>query len=173
MKMVRVCLIGGSGCGKTCLVHRLSHQKVEMDYFPTYGVEIMSQVLVGDNLIKLLLWDISGSDKFQFMTWSYASNCDIIFLCYESGNSTSYETMISRYQLLDHIIDLKKCCVIALKSDTGSCELGQGFASSRRFPFFQISPATGDGIDRLESWIIKQYSPPKHHEAYCDKCIIL
>ena len=63
MKIVKVCMVGAFGVGKTSLVRRFIHQQFDERYHTTLGVKIDTRIVdTTDEPIKLVLWDMEGTD---------------------------------------------------------------------------------------------------------------
>lgn len=62
----KICLLGASGVGKTNLVRQFVEGIFNDKYLTTIGVKIdKKQVIVGDQSIQLMLWDIEGNDRYH------------------------------------------------------------------------------------------------------------
>jgi small GTP-binding protein len=56
-------MLGAFGVGKTSLVRRFVHQQFDERYQSTLGVKIDTKIVdVDENTVKLVLWDIEGTD---------------------------------------------------------------------------------------------------------------
>jgi small GTP-binding protein len=72
MLQKKVCMLGGSGVGKTSLVSRFVTSLFSDKYLTTVGVKIdKKSVQVGADEMTLMLWDIYGDDEFQTVRESY------------------------------------------------------------------------------------------------------
>jgi len=79
-------IIGDSGVGKTSLLHHFVYSKCKFFYNDlhkidnrqpkqTVNVEFSSKSIeLGNNLIRLQLWDTAGQEKYQAVTKSYYRN---------------------------------------------------------------------------------------------------
>lgn len=68
----KICMIGAFATGKTSLVARFVKSIYSDIYHSTVGVKIdKKSVKVGEQEIKLILWDIHGEDEFQKVQMSY------------------------------------------------------------------------------------------------------
>jgi small GTP-binding protein len=73
LKVRKVCMIGDFGVGKTSLVARFVHSVFSAAYLTTVGVKIDTRELrlrSGDG-IKLVLWDIAGTDLLSTVESRY------------------------------------------------------------------------------------------------------
>lgn len=68
----KLCLIGDFGVGKTSLVNRYVRQVFDDRYLTTVGVKIDTKILpVGDVSVKLVIWDIAGTEDANAVYRSY------------------------------------------------------------------------------------------------------
>lgn len=65
MRVYKVCLLGEFAVGKTSLVARFVHQQFSERYHTTMGVKVDTKVvqLRPGEPLKMVLWDIAGSDS--------------------------------------------------------------------------------------------------------------
>ena len=73
MLVRKVCMIGDFGVGKTSLVQRYVHSVFSDRYLTTVGVKISTraQALADGGQLKLVLWDIAGSDALSSVEEKY------------------------------------------------------------------------------------------------------
>jgi len=65
MLQKKVCILGASAVGKTSLVRRFVFNLFSDKYLTTIGVKIdRKRVIVGEQDLSLVLWDIQGEDQF-------------------------------------------------------------------------------------------------------------
>ncbi len=68
----KVCMLGGTGVGKTSLVSQFVTSLFSDSYMTTIGVKVDKKVVaVEDREVTLVLWDIYGEDEFQTVRPSY------------------------------------------------------------------------------------------------------
>lgn len=68
----KVCIIGDFAVGKTSTIARFVHNVFSEKYLTTVGVKIDTrEVGVGDSTVKLVIWDIAGTDRFSAIEFSY------------------------------------------------------------------------------------------------------
>ena len=68
----KICLLGGFAVGKTSLIRRFVTGMFSELYHTTIGVTIEKKtLLVGDQDVTLMIWDLYGEDDFQNMRESY------------------------------------------------------------------------------------------------------
>ncbi|MEO1335869.1 MAG: Rab family GTPase [Myxococcota bacterium] len=68
----KVCMLGSFAVGKTSLVRRFVSNVYDDKYLTTVGVRIEKRDLhIDDYDVRLLLWDLHGEDRFQFVRPSH------------------------------------------------------------------------------------------------------
>jgi small GTP-binding protein len=77
----KICMLGGFAVGKTSLVQRFVKGIFSDKYFTTVGVKIDKKVImVGEQEMNLILWDLHGEDDFQQVRMSYMRGASGYFL---------------------------------------------------------------------------------------------
>ena len=94
--MRKVVMIGAGGSGKTALVNRFLTNKFSEQYIVTIGsqfavktVEIIDQH--GDVIVvKLLVWDLAGQERFDFIRTSYYQGSKGALLVYDTTRKSTF-----------------------------------------------------------------------------------
>ncbi|MEE9412473.1 MAG: Rab family GTPase [Methylococcales bacterium] len=78
----KICLLGDFAIGKTSLTARFVRQTFSDKYLTTVGVKIDSKLveLPGQETIKLVIWDIAGSDTVSAVDKNYLRGTAAVFL---------------------------------------------------------------------------------------------
>jgi small GTP-binding protein len=78
----KVCLLGAYATGKTSLASRFVHGIFSDRYRTTVGVRIdRKDVVVGDQVLRMLVWDLHGEDEYQRVKGAYlrgAAGCLVV-----------------------------------------------------------------------------------------------
>ncbi|KAJ9646485.1 GTPase Ypt4 [Coniosporium tulheliwenetii] len=93
--LAKIILIGPSGSGKSCLLHRFTHSTFRTLSSQTIGVEFASKVVrVGSGSrrkrIKLQLWDTAGTERFRSVSRSYYRGAAGAVLVYDVSDPASF-----------------------------------------------------------------------------------
>jgi len=69
----KICIIGDFAVGKTSTVARVVHNVFSEKYLTTVGVKIDTKelALVDGKTMKLVIWDIAGTDRFSAVEYSH------------------------------------------------------------------------------------------------------
>lgn len=68
----KVCIVGDFAVGKTSTIERFVNNQFSEKYLTTIGVKIDTKEVLADDIdLKLIIWDIAGSDRFGEIEFSY------------------------------------------------------------------------------------------------------
>ena len=77
----KLIVIGDELVGKTSILKRFKFNQFNAIYEPTVGLEFESiPILIDDQSVNLLLYDMSGHQKFRGLIPLYTSDANIILL---------------------------------------------------------------------------------------------
>lgn len=155
----KVCLLGDFAVGKTSLVRRFIEGLFDEKYLSTLGAKVDRKTL---NLekngqavkLKLLIWDIAGSEKFNMMMGSYYNGASgAILVC----DLTRPETITSLKKYVDNFwkINPNTPLVIAgnkvdlLGSDMSVTDKLMEEAQKYQSDHFISSAKTGENVEEL------------------------
>ncbi|MGD2072793.1 MAG: GTP-binding protein [Candidatus Thorarchaeota archaeon] len=93
--MRKVVMIGAGGSGKTALVNRFLTQKFSEQYIVTIGSQFaVKKVMVTNNgrdvIVKLLVWDLAGQARFDFIRESYYRGSKGALLVYDTTRKSTF-----------------------------------------------------------------------------------
>ena len=153
--LFKLIVIGDSGIGKSCLMHRMCHNEFTDDHEVTVGVEFGSiLVKIKDIAFKLQIWDTAGQESFQSITKIFYRGAHGVLLTYDMTSLDSYMNLqhwfseIKNQSEPDALIFL-----VANKKDKEterevSTAKGESFAREKGLHgFFETSAKTGEGVE--------------------------
>lgn len=94
--LAKIILLGPSGSGKSCLLHRFVKNEWRVLSSQTIGVEFASRIVkVGTNpgrrkRVKLQLWDTAGTERFRSVSRSYYRGAAGALLVYDIASQQSF-----------------------------------------------------------------------------------
>ncbi|MFX1316577.1 MAG: Rab family GTPase [Promethearchaeota archaeon] len=89
--LFKVVIFGDAGCGKTTLRKRFMTNLFVSDSGKTIGVDFETKVLKMDGLvIKLMIWDFAGEERFRFMFPQYIYGAMGGILMYDITDYSSF-----------------------------------------------------------------------------------
>ena len=152
----KLIVIGDELVGKTAILNRFKNNQFNAIYEPTVGLELQSiPILIDDQSVNLLLYDVSGHQKFRSLIPLYASDVNIILLIYDISKNESFNNIDKWFSFLNNIN--KNEVIFALvgnKSDLDynrkvKIEEAEKYAKDHNFIFQEVSAMNGDGIQEL------------------------
>lgn len=90
----KVVVVGASSVGKTAIVQRLIEGTFSVESQSTIGVEFRTYPMkIGDETIKLNIWDTAGQEKFRSVSKAYFRNAVGAVLCFALNDRQSFEDL--------------------------------------------------------------------------------
>uniref|UniRef100_A0A6B2LM13 Uncharacterized protein n=1 Tax=Arcella intermedia TaxID=1963864 RepID=A0A6B2LM13_9EUKA len=138
-------MIGECGVGKSSLLRRYTQSKFVEDYEKTVGVEFGSKIIVvGDNKVKLQLWDISGDPTFDELSKSYYRGCRGVLILYDITDVQSFATVPKWIDRVHQNSCKSPIMLVGTKADQEhnrqvSTQEGQGLADLHNLYFMEVS----------------------------------
>mmetsp|Transcript_38138 Transcript_38138/g.98478 ORF Transcript_38138/g.98478 Transcript_38138/m.98478 type:complete len:205 (-) Transcript_38138:1167-1781(-) len=146
-------IIGDSGVGKSCLMHRFTEGTFRTSTNHTIGVEYGTKVVnVKGKSVKLQIWDTAGQERFRSVTRSYYRSAAGALLVYDVAQRDTYNHLL---QWLSDARSLASpdlvCMVVGNKSDLASDREvtlveASRFAQENDLLFLETSAKTGDNV---------------------------
>jgi small GTP-binding protein len=96
MFMRKVVLIGAGGSGKTALVNRFLTNKFSEQYIVTIGSQFAVKTVTVESTtgnlvnVKLLVWDLAGQQRFDFIRSSYYKGSKGALLIFDTTRKNTF-----------------------------------------------------------------------------------
>lgn len=165
----KVCILGDFAVGKTSTVERFVNNQFSEKYLTTIGVKIdTKEVSLSDDVtLKLVLWDVAGTDRFGPVEFNYLRGASGYIFVADGTRSrtiaaarTLKEQSFDRYGALPSVFLLNKSDLAREweVSDEHQRQLSEEFTN-----LFLTSAKTGDNVaaalDRLGEMIAERDFP--------------
>ena len=160
----KVCLIGNSSVGKTCIVERYVNNKFSANSAITLAAAFNAKTLeVNPNglpttRVKLQLWDTAGSEEYRSINQLYYKKAAVILLVYSVTDYESFDGLAYWHGEVAQNAD-PECIkfVVGAKIDDDDIEegeavpkqVGQEYAKKINAHFFLTSAKENIGINRM------------------------
>ena len=98
-QLFKLIVIGDSGIGKSCLMHRMCHNEFTEDHEVTVGVEFGSLLVrMQDINVKLQIWDTAGQEAFQSITKIFYKGAHAVLMTYDLTSMDSFMNLSHWFQ---------------------------------------------------------------------------
>lgn len=95
----KIIFCGDPGIGKTSLILRFSENAFTRKYVPTLGVNVSDKILrIDKSVVQLVLWDLAGQTKFQYMRHSFYQGSDGVFFIFDLTNPKTFNKVRDWYK---------------------------------------------------------------------------
>ena len=138
-------IVGDTFCGKTSLVNTFINNYVSFQNQSTIGVEFSSKTInIDENLVKILIWDTAGLERFRSITKSYYKRSSIAFIVYDITNRDSFLNLQYWYsELTNNCNENVTIVIIGNKADLSKRQVSydEGFKFAEKYDllFFETS----------------------------------
>ena len=153
---VKLLMLGDSGVGKTSLVARFYFSSWQPETMSTLGLDfkIKSVVLDDQTVLKMLIWDTSGQEKYMAVAKNYYQNATGCLLLFDLTNRESFAKIKNWINRLQE--DAPKECkvmIIGNKSDMidqrqVSFEEGKALAKDLGYDYLETSAKDGSCVQQ-------------------------
>ncbi|MFX0107761.1 MAG: Rab family GTPase, partial [Candidatus Hodarchaeota archaeon] len=159
--MRKVVMIGAGGSGKTALVNRFLTQKFSEQYIVTIGSQFAVKTVEVPNasgqsvIVKLLVWDLAGQQRFDFIRGSYYRGSKGALLVFDTTRKSTYlelpkwieETETALGERIPIILLANK--VDLIDERVISPEMGQQFAKEHNLVgYLETSALSGQNVEQ-------------------------
>ncbi len=138
----KIVLIGCKGVGKTSLIKKFVHNHFDEKYLSTIGVKVdKKEVVIGDNNISLILWDVAGELLNDRMLSSYTLGAHAIVYVHDLTRPESFNTCLSTLEK----IKCDKKIIVGNKTDLITAN-NNNFSTKSDYT---TSAKSGEGVEKL------------------------
>ncbi|EDR24746.1 GTP-binding protein YPT31/YPT8, putative [Entamoeba dispar SAW760] len=164
---VKLCIIGDSGVGKTCISSRLVDGTFKSDEKSTIGASFVTTNIENS---KIVIWDTAGQEKYRSMVGMYYRGASGAIIVYDITSRATFVDLDAWHaDLMKTATDDIVLCIVGNKSDLEasrqvSTDEGKEFASKKNAMFYEVSAMNGKNVTELFTEItrkIKSSQPQK------------
>lgn len=97
----KIVLLGYFGVGKTSIIRQFVTNEFSTDYKVTIGVHILKKdVVLDENYISLILWDIEGTDDLNQINAAYLNGSHAFVFVYDICRPATYTNLLQQIDVL-------------------------------------------------------------------------
>ena len=161
----KIALLGAPGVGKTSLVRRFVQSVFDEKYIMTLGVKVdKKQVVVGEQDVTLMMWDVAGAEEHFGVPTSYLRGVAGYLLVVDGTRPDTLERGLDIVaQVEGEIGRLPFVCVlnkIDLIEDWRILEADLGAVQAQGCPILRTSARTGAGVEEAFLRLAQLVVPP-------------
>lgn len=148
----KVCVIGDFAVGKTSLISRYVKNIFSDKYLSTVGVKVdAKEIEYGDEfLLKLMLWDIAGKDKFTTLDDNYLKGSAAYLLVADSTRKQTLDAVFELHEHMQNNFENLPFCLMLNKIDLTQewdLEVTQiEQVNTNRWAMHNVSAKTGENV---------------------------
>nr|CAB3265352.1 ras-related protein Rab-10-like [Phallusia mammillata] len=89
--LFRIMILGDTGVGKTCLLHRFCDEEFRYNHVCTIGIDFkMKTININGVRVRIQIWDTAGQERYRTITRQYYRKGQGIILTYDITNEASF-----------------------------------------------------------------------------------
>ncbi|XP_038069922.1 ras-related protein Rab-22A-like [Patiria miniata] len=172
---IKICLVGSSTVGKSCIAERLVHDEFLEQTKSTIGSAYSkTDLTVNGETVKLNLWDTAGQERFRALAPLYYRDASAIVLVYDITNEQSFHSLRTVW-----LPSIRACtkpdvalAVVGNKLDLEetdrviSAELARGYADILEAVFLETSAKTGHNVERIFTELVMKIRASKQTSSH-------
>lgn len=156
----KICMLGPYSVGKTSLVKKFVHGIFSDKYLVTIGVKIdKKEILINDQTLKLMLWDIAGEEDEFAIPLSYLKGCDGCLLVMDGTRPETLELAADILERSKIVMGDVPVIWVINKSDLADqwCSLRNELERFNvKSNFVETSAKLGTGVEESFSMLARQ-----------------
>ena len=157
----KICMLGAFATGKTSLVKRFVKSIFSEKYHTSIGVKIdKKSVIIGDQEIDLMLWDIYGEDEYQKVKSSYLKGMAGYLLVIDGTREDTLETAFLLQERVEVAVGRVPFILVFNKSDLqDEWEIDEATIEELRqrgYAVARASAKTGQGVEDIFTCLSKK-----------------
>jgi small GTP-binding protein len=166
--MRKVVMIGAGGSGKTALVNRFLTHKFSEEYIVTIGSQFAVKTVAVESangrsiVVKLLVWDLAGQQRFDFIRGSYYRGSKGALLVYDTTRKSTWVELPKWIKETEDALGERiPIILLANKVDLAderviTREMGEQFARENNLVgYLETSALTGQNVEEAFSILAK------------------
>lgn len=153
---IKVCTLGPSGSGKSCLVKRYCEERFITKYIATIGVDYGVKPATVDGCdVRVNFWDFSGHPDFFEIRNEFYKDAQGMLLIYDVSSRESFDELdmwlaeAAKFGANIREIPIIVCGNKVDKRRVISEDDGRNFAASRNLSYFETSASSGANVQEV------------------------
>jgi Ras-related protein Rab-1A len=159
---LKILVLGDGGSGKTTLLHRYVNGEFIDTTTMTIGVEFFTkQITIDSTNVSLILWDITGQDRFRHMIARYMKGASGALILYDMTNMDSFVHVGKWMKIVHEFYENLPIILVAAKYDLeefSAVDDKNAQNAKEKYKmndFIKISSKTGLNVDLAVEKLVK------------------
>ena len=186
-KRLRICVLGKTMVGKTCLINRFLNGKYQVEHDRTIEEQYSKYLKIKEEDCVLEITDTGGLDEYLSSLDIWINNSDGFLLVYSINDKDSFDGIKMRYDKILKYKKSKKFCVLVVgnKADLESGEQKEErkvnkeevdkFCEENNLECFEVSAKNNDNINQIfqklgENVFVIKYRDRNKDNKFCCFC---
>ena len=153
----KLVIIGDPMVGKTSVINRFITKTFEHEYHQTLGTQLnCSEIVVGDVLIRLIIWDLAGQPRFESVRKLFLLGSDAVIVCFDLTRAETFDNVEGWLQAFRSAVpDEAPSVLVGNKVDLASkrvismAEAYQRHINLEFDNYFETSARSGENVGEL------------------------
>ncbi len=147
----KVILTGSFGVGKTSLFNQFIYSKFDEKYLTTIGVKVNKKsIIIDDQEISILLWDIAGEISQDKVPVSYFLGASAMIYVFDVTRPSTQINLTNDINFLEKMLPDGIIKIVANKKDlVDDAQLASILASTSRPVDIATSAKTGENVEEF------------------------
>ncbi len=147
----KIVLLGHFGVGKSSLLRRFVENTFSENYVVTIGVHIMKkEVIVSNQKVTLIIWDVEGTDDFTKYRPSYLMGASSFIYVFDASRTVTYNDLKYNLSHLKEKYPLVPVHIIGNKVDlVDKNEVLENLKQQDIQHSYLSSAKTGENVEQL------------------------
>ena len=186
-KRLRICVLGKTMVGKTCLINRYLNGKYQVEHDRTIEEQYSKYLKIKEEDCVLEITDTGGLDEYLSSLDIWINNSDGFLLVYSINDKDSFDGIKMRYEKILKYKKSKKFCalVVGNKTDLESGEQKEErkvnkeevdkFCEENKLKCIEVSAKNNDNINQIfqklgENVFVIKYRDRNKDNKFCCFC---
>ena len=153
----KILLLGAPAVGKTSILYRYVKNQFSHDYTTTIGINYLTKEIKTEkkDLAKLVIWDIAGQKKFNFLHKQYYEGTNGALVIFDLTQIKTYEALDNWLSEMFNILkESIPFVIIGNKVDlikdfkrSVDYDIVKGYAENKDSIYIETSAKTGENVE--------------------------
>lgn len=174
--ILKICLLGDAGVGKTSLVYRFIENKFRENYKSTLGVNLLKKDLTFDKYggVSAQIWDLGGQESFKSLRKLYLEGANGALIIFDTTKRKTFEKVNEWAQSFRESRGNRPLLLIGNKIDLAESQKvdqneAKDYANKNSMNFLLTSAKTGENVEVAFKDLIKTVLDEVTHDKKDEK----